>query len=43
MTGSHDVTISPDEKTLAVVYSYSTKPPELYVMPLARRRRSRSR
>ena len=34
-TGSHDVTVSPDEKTLAVVYSYSTKPPELMVMPLA--------
>jgi dipeptidyl aminopeptidase/acylaminoacyl peptidase len=33
-TGSHDVTISPDEKSLAIVYSYSTKPPELYVMPL---------
>jgi dipeptidyl aminopeptidase/acylaminoacyl peptidase len=34
-TGSHDVTISPDEKSLAIVYSYSTKPPELFMMPLA--------
>src|SRR5262249_34226110 len=33
MTGSNDATVSPDEKTLAIVYSYSTKPPELYVMP----------
>ncbi len=33
-TGSHDVTISPDEKSLAIVYSYSTKPPELFMMPL---------
>jgi dipeptidyl aminopeptidase/acylaminoacyl peptidase len=33
-TGSHDVTISPDEKSLAIVYSYSTKPPDLFVMPL---------
>jgi dipeptidyl aminopeptidase/acylaminoacyl peptidase len=34
-TGSHEATVSPDEKALAVLYSYSTKPPELYVMPLA--------
>jgi len=33
MTGSNEVTISPDEKSLAIIYSYSTKPPELYVMP----------
>ena len=32
--GSHEVTVSPDEKGLAVIYSYSTKPPELFVMPL---------
>jgi dipeptidyl aminopeptidase/acylaminoacyl peptidase len=32
-TGSNDVTISPDEKTLAIIHSYSTKPPELYLMP----------
>ena len=31
--GAHDVTVSPDEKSLAVIYSYSTKPPELVVMP----------
>jgi dipeptidyl aminopeptidase/acylaminoacyl peptidase len=34
-TGSNEATVSPDEKALAVVYSYSTKPPELFVMPLA--------
>ncbi len=33
MTGSNDVTVSPDEGALAVVYSYSNKPPELFVMP----------
>ena len=32
-TGGHDVTVAPDEQTLAVVYSYATKPPELFVMP----------
>jgi dipeptidyl aminopeptidase/acylaminoacyl peptidase len=35
MTGSNEITVSPDEKSLALVYSYSTKPPELYVMPFA--------
>ena len=34
-TGAHDVTVSPDEKSLAVVYSSSTKPPELFAMPFA--------
>ena len=34
-TGANDVTVSPDEKTIAIVHSYSTKPPELQVMPLA--------
>jgi dipeptidyl aminopeptidase/acylaminoacyl peptidase len=33
LTGSNDATVSPDEKSLALVYSYSNKPPELYVMP----------
>jgi dipeptidyl aminopeptidase/acylaminoacyl peptidase len=33
MTGSNDATVSPDEKSVALIYSYSTKPPELYVMP----------
>jgi len=33
MTGSNEATVSPDEKSLAIIYSYSTKPPELYVMP----------
>ena len=32
-TGAHDLTISPDETAAADVYSASTKPPELYVMP----------
>jgi dipeptidyl aminopeptidase/acylaminoacyl peptidase len=31
--GAHDVTPSPDGRTLAIVYSYTIKPPELYVMP----------
>ena len=35
MTGSSDVTVSPDEKNLAIIYSYSTKPPEVYTMPFA--------
>jgi dipeptidyl aminopeptidase/acylaminoacyl peptidase len=34
MTGANEATVSPDEKHLAIVHSYSTKPPELYVMPL---------
>lgn len=33
MTGSNDATVSPDESTLALVHSYSTKPPEVFVMP----------
>ncbi|QDA60652.1 S9 family peptidase [Hymenobacter jejuensis] len=33
LPGASEVTLSPDEKTLAVRYSYSTKPWELYVMP----------
>ncbi|GGK61016.1 prolyl oligopeptidase family serine peptidase [Rufibacter glacialis] len=32
MTGAHEVTMSPDEKTLAIRYSYSNKPWELYLM-----------
>lgn len=31
MTGAHQVTVSPDEKYLAILYSYSTKPWELYL------------
>src|SRR6187402_530927 len=31
MTGAYQVTVSPDEKYLAVLYSYSTKPWELYL------------
>jgi dipeptidyl aminopeptidase/acylaminoacyl peptidase len=33
MTGSNVAEISPDESTLGLVYSYSTRPPEIYVMP----------
>jgi dipeptidyl aminopeptidase/acylaminoacyl peptidase len=33
MTGSNETTISPDEAVLGLVYSYSTKPPEVFVMP----------
>ena len=32
MTGSNIAEVSPDESTLGVVHSYSTKPPEVYVM-----------
>ncbi len=31
--GNHQVSISPDQKTLAIRYSYSNKPWELYTMP----------
>lgn len=31
--GGHEMTVSPDEKQLAIRYSYSNKPWELYVMP----------
>ena len=33
MTGSNEATVSPDESTLGLVYSYSTKPPEVFIMP----------
>jgi dipeptidyl aminopeptidase/acylaminoacyl peptidase len=33
MTGSHQSEVSPDESMVGVVYSYSTKPPEVYLMP----------
>lgn len=32
LPGAHEVTVSPDEKLLAVRYSYATKPWELFVM-----------
>jgi dipeptidyl aminopeptidase/acylaminoacyl peptidase len=32
MTGSNAAEVSPDEAMLGLVYSYSTKPPEVYVM-----------
>ena len=31
MTGNNNVSLSPDEKKLAIVYSYSNKPAELYL------------
>ena len=33
MTGSHNTQLSPDEGYIGVIYSYSTKPPEVYLMP----------
>jgi dipeptidyl aminopeptidase/acylaminoacyl peptidase len=33
MTGSNLAEVSPDEGALGLVYSYSNKPPEVYVMP----------
>ena len=33
MKGGNDVTLSPDEKWLAIIYSYSNKPGELYLQP----------
>ena len=32
MTGSHNTQLSPDESMIGVIYSYSTKPPEVYLM-----------
>jgi dipeptidyl aminopeptidase/acylaminoacyl peptidase len=32
MSGSNQAVVSPDDSTLALIYSYSTKPPEVYVM-----------
>jgi dipeptidyl aminopeptidase/acylaminoacyl peptidase len=33
MTGSNETQVSPDDETLGLVYSYSNKPPDVYVMP----------
>ncbi len=33
MPGSNAVSVSPDELSLAVIHSYSNKPPELHMMP----------
>src|SRR4030095_646284 len=33
MAGSNDATLSPDESTLALVRSYSTKTPDGFLMP----------
>jgi dipeptidyl aminopeptidase/acylaminoacyl peptidase len=35
MAGSNQAEVSPDDSTLGLVFSYSTKPPEVYVMPNA--------
>jgi len=35
MTGSNQGEVSPDGSTIGLIYSYSTKPPEVYVMPNA--------
>jgi dipeptidyl aminopeptidase/acylaminoacyl peptidase len=32
MAGNNRVTLSPDERTLAIIHSYTNKPPELYLM-----------
>lgn len=34
MTGSNETSLSPDEKNIAVLHSYSNKPWELYLQPL---------
>jgi dipeptidyl aminopeptidase/acylaminoacyl peptidase len=33
MVGNHAATISPDERMLALIWSYSNRPPELYLEP----------
>jgi dipeptidyl aminopeptidase/acylaminoacyl peptidase len=33
MTGSNEADVSPDESTLGLVFSYSNKPPEVFVAP----------
>lgn len=33
MPGSHAVDLSPDEKHLAITFSFANKPPELYIQP----------
>src|SRR5262249_60357291 len=33
MPGNNQATISPDDTTLAIVRSYSNRPPELYIAP----------
>ncbi len=33
MTGANQVTVSPDEQSLAILYSYTNKPWELYLQP----------
>ena len=33
MTGGHAGVVSPDGRTIGLIYSYSNKPPEVYLMP----------
>lgn len=33
MTGAHEGDVSPDDTTIGFVYSYSTKPPDVHLMP----------
>ena len=33
MVGSNQAQVSPDDSMLGLVYSYSNKPPEVFVMP----------
>ncbi len=33
LAGQNDVTLSPDETSLAIIHSYTNKPPELYLQP----------
>ncbi len=33
LTGANEITLSPDEKNIAILYSYSNKPWELYLQP----------
>ncbi len=35
LQGMNEFYLSPDEKTIAIINSYSTRPPELYLQPLA--------
>ena len=43
MTGSNAGEVSPDDATLGLVYSYSNKPPEVYLMANRRGREAHGR
>uniref|UniRef100_A0A7V2B2L0 S9 family peptidase n=1 Tax=Rhodothermus marinus TaxID=29549 RepID=A0A7V2B2L0_RHOMR len=38
LPGRNDVVLSPDEQTMGILYSYSNRPPEIYLQPLRRGR-----